>query len=173
MPAPNLPPPGLMCTRHRGGALTGVLQAHKRATAVRGAAAGAAAAAPLTTLKQLLKTSPIYSFLGPTSLQVFYKRTSVPLLSGAQLRALLQQHLTANIMRVGARFLHQSRGIPQGSLASTLLCRCGVFGGIWLEFGCGVFGGIGGRIGCGVRDEGWFSLLGGANVTSVQAEEYP
>jgi hypothetical protein len=47
----------------------------------------------------------------------------VPLLSGPQLQALLQQHLTANIMRVGSGLLLQSTGIPQGSLASTLLCR--------------------------------------------------
>src|SRR5690348_2797942 len=55
-------------------------------------------------------------------LQVFYNRSSLPLLSGQSLASLLQQHLTANIMRVGGMYLLQSRGIPQGSLASTLLC---------------------------------------------------
>lgn len=59
----------------------------------------------------------------PPPKQVFYGRSSVPLLSGPQLASLLQQHLTANIMRVGGRYLLQSSGIPQGSLASTLMCR--------------------------------------------------
>jgi hypothetical protein len=81
---------------------------------------------------------------------VFYKRTSVPLLSGTQLRALLQQHLTANIMRVGARFLQQSRGIPQGSLASTLLCRCVVSWSVGVRF----WGSWGGQGVCGICSRG-------------------
>lgn len=37
--------------------------------------------------------------------------------------SLLREHLTSNIVRIGNRFYVQQRGIPQGSVLSTLLCN--------------------------------------------------
>lgn len=37
--------------------------------------------------------------------------------------ALLQQHLTANLVKLRREWHRQARGIAQGSTLSTLLCR--------------------------------------------------
>ncbi|WIA23695.1 hypothetical protein OEZ85_000387 [Tetradesmus obliquus] len=53
---------------------------------------------------------------------VFTDQVRPSIISGAEVWALLQQHLTGHLLRVGGGFLLQRTGIAQGSVASTLLC---------------------------------------------------